>query len=109
MGCTSQHHSATWLMHAWQLLAQRRVQTLNSQQALADFLDPMHHEAATGRPACNLDGWMLNKQQVRHTHQTPSLTRCTRCPQQALLGTRLMPQQQVIPSTADSSSKGCGC
>ena len=38
----------------------------------ADFLDPLHHEAATGRPACNLDGWMLDKAQVlasfrRHT------------------------------------------
>lgn len=29
-----------------------------------DFLDPLHHEAATGRKSVNLDGWMLNKQQV---------------------------------------------
>ncbi|KAL3138055.1 hypothetical protein ABBQ38_005288 [Trebouxia sp. C0009 RCD-2024] len=29
----------------------------------ADFLDPLHHEAATGRPSINLDGWMLNKEQ----------------------------------------------
>eukprot|EP00898_Chlorokybus_atmophyticus_P003274 jgi/Chlat1/3948/Chrsp26S04208 len=27
-----------------------------------DFLDPMHHEAACGRPSINLDGWMLDKQ-----------------------------------------------
>ena len=38
----------------------------------ADFLDPMHHEAATGRAACNLDGWMLSREQTlasfaRHT------------------------------------------
>lgn len=26
-----------------------------------DFLDPMHHEVATGRPSINLDGWMMNK------------------------------------------------
>jgi cobyrinic acid a,c-diamide synthase len=24
-----------------------------------DFLDPMHHQAVTGRPSYNLDGWML--------------------------------------------------
>lgn len=29
----------------------------------ADFLDPMHHEEATGRPSVNLDGWMLEKEQ----------------------------------------------
>ena len=32
----------------------------------------MHHEAATGRSACNLDGWMLSQEQTlasfaRHT------------------------------------------
>lgn len=37
-----------------------------------DFLDPMHHEAATGRPSINLDGWMMTKPQTlaafhRHT------------------------------------------
>lgn len=38
----------------------------------ADFLDPMHHEQATGRPSINLDTWMLSQEQVlaafhRHT------------------------------------------
>ncbi|CAI5472982.1 unnamed protein product [Closterium sp. Yama58-4] len=27
-----------------------------------DFLDPMHHQAATGRDSYNLDGWMLNRE-----------------------------------------------
>lgn len=31
--------------------------------ACADFLDPLHHEAATGRPSINLDGWMMDEQQ----------------------------------------------
>lgn len=26
-----------------------------------DFLDPMHHTAATGRSSYNLDGWMLSR------------------------------------------------
>ena len=29
----------------------------------ADFLDPMHHEQATGRLSINLDGWMLDWEQ----------------------------------------------
>lgn len=29
-----------------------------------DFLDPLHHTTACGRPSVNLDGWMLNQQQV---------------------------------------------
>ena len=29
-----------------------------------DFVDPLHHEQATGRPSVNLDGWMLSKAQV---------------------------------------------
>lgn len=32
-----------------------------------DFLDPLHHEAACGRTSINLDGWMLDQQQVLDT------------------------------------------
>lgn len=37
--------------------------------ALADFLDPLHHEAATGRPSINLDGWMLSREQALEAFQ----------------------------------------
>jgi len=33
----------------------------------ADLLDPLYHEAATGRPSVNLDGWMLSKEQCLAT------------------------------------------
>jgi cobyrinic acid a,c-diamide synthase len=32
-----------------------------------DYLDPTYHERATGRPAHNLDGWMMGKDAVRST------------------------------------------
>jgi cobyrinic acid a,c-diamide synthase len=31
-----------------------------------DFIDPGHHEAVTGRPSHNLDGWMLDPETVRN-------------------------------------------
>ena len=35
----------------------------------ADFIDPMHHERATGRPSINLDGWMMSREQVLGAYQ----------------------------------------
>eukprot|EP00897_Mesotaenium_endlicherianum_P002058 jgi/Mesen1/1880/ME000143S00932 len=40
-----------------------------------DFLDPMHHEKATGRESYNLDGWMLDRESnvasfMRHAEDT---------------------------------------
>lgn len=29
-----------------------------------DFLDPIHHKAATGRNSYNLDGWMLSRYHI---------------------------------------------
>ena len=48
------------------LRAQRVVASLGgpmlmSNLAMPDFLDPMHHEEASGRESYNLDGWMLSR------------------------------------------------
>lgn len=33
-----------------------------------DYIDPMYHTAACGRPSVNLDAWMLSKDQIRSTY-----------------------------------------
>lgn len=32
-----------------------------------DYLDPSYHHQATGRPACNLDGWLMGEEAVKRT------------------------------------------
>jgi cobyrinic acid a,c-diamide synthase len=42
----------------------RRGYRVAAFKAGPDFLDPMHHRAATGRPCHNLDAWMLSEEAV---------------------------------------------
>lgn len=48
------------------------IHTRTHARAHADFIDPLHHEAACGARSVNLDGWLLDRQQTldsfcRHT------------------------------------------
>lgn len=70
-----------------------------------DFLDPLHHVAACGRESINLDGWMLNKQQVldifhRYSsgqHRSPH-TRATECT--PMLHPKLLAQEGTVKPDA---------
>ena len=59
------------LMHADRLccVCRRSGKVVQAFKVGPDFLDPLHHEAATGRPSVNLDGWMMDRQQALQTFQ----------------------------------------
>lgn len=65
------------MLHSLPILQPKSIMGVNEANSAvcrlpADFIDPLHHEVATGRPSINLDGWMMGQEQVlsafqRHT------------------------------------------
>ncbi|GBG62833.1 hypothetical protein CBR_g32417 [Chara braunii] len=55
----------------WSSASRRRREKGTKEES--DFLDPMHHKAATGRDSINLDGWMLSREA-----NVASFKRCAR-------------------------------